>query len=109
MLLALAAHLKKILLSLNLFDSESRNANIKRLERISTRIYLILLAISSIILLTYTSVAEQTSTITVESLSQTTIEQLFEEHPKSLNCPCTNTAILYDNIIEVGVTYHQVI
>ena len=105
---ALVTSLKALISSLNFYDSRSGDTNIERVERISTQIYIVLMAIGLTILLIHTSIAEETSTITIRSPSQTTIERLFEEYPESLNCPCTNIAIPYDTFVQVNVTYHQV-
>lgn len=108
MLTVLFVRLKEVLASLNLFDSESKDPNIERIELLSTRIYIVLLSISFIILLTYTALAEQTSTITVKSPSQKIIEHLFDQYPESIHCPRTNVAIPYGTFTQMDVIYHQV-
>lgn len=99
---------KEVLASLNLFDSESKDPSIEHVERLSTRIYIVLLSITFIILLTYTTIVEQTSTITVKSPTQKHIEHLFDQYPESIHCPCTNVAIPYDTFTQMDVIYHQV-
>ena len=102
--------IKTQVLNLNLFDSpDSRSdASELRIALISTRIYIILLLLTTINLITYTSLIVQTQKVTISKPSQTVHKTLQEKYGSSLSCPCRNIAIDYTDLINVSIKYHPV-
>ena len=102
--------IKTRVLNLNLFDSpESRSdASQLRIALISTRIYIILLLLTTINLITYTSLIVQTQTVTISKPSQTVHTTLQEKYENSLSCPCGNIAIDYTDLVNISIKYHSV-
>ena len=98
----------KFFLQLNLFESDSTESQVIKVERWSTRIYLIamllLLSISSIISL---SMAHSIDGYAAYP-TQKTFERLVKDHPSTLKCPCTQLSIAYGLFSQVNVQLHQV-
>ncbi|CAF0989475.1 unnamed protein product [Adineta ricciae] len=100
----------KIITNLNLFQSIPPSVNEHHLknERISTRLFMLLLALSLVILLLYNSLITviKTDSITKPTFEQ--YEQLYETHPITLTCPCETILISYETILNINYTLHQV-
>lgn len=98
-------HLQK----LNLFPSvpPSNNSADLRLQRIATRLFLFLLALSFFILLIYISTLPINKSITVSTPDVATYLELYEKHSRTLRCPCPNTSINYKPFLQVDYTLHE--
>ncbi|CAF1146658.1 unnamed protein product [Adineta ricciae] len=79
-----------------------------RNQRISTRLFLVLLSTSLIILLIYNSLITVTITKTIQTPSLKQYEELYETYSKTLTCPCQKMSIDYKNIVQINFTLHQV-
>ncbi len=85
--------------------------NAKRLGRISTRLYLLLLAVSLTTFGLYTFVQYQIFTKTIDNPSMTDYQQLFgrsSQYQSTVDCPCSITSIAYKNFLEIKPSFHQV-
>ena len=95
---------------LNLFPSipPSTNEFDLRNERISTRLFIVLLILLLSILLGYTSLTHviKTKDVSVPTLSQ--YVYLYSKYPQTLTCPCTKISIEYGRFLRVKYTLHQV-
>ncbi|CAF1232058.1 unnamed protein product [Adineta ricciae] len=101
--------IKQYLCTLNLFQRPSSTTETYPQEIISTRLYLILLISITIILVLYTGLIEQTKSKTISFPSQFTYEQLQRHYASTLQCPCSNISILYNNfVVNINVTYHPI-
>ncbi|CAF3878280.1 unnamed protein product [Rotaria sordida] len=101
----------RTIVELNLFESipPSQNENIIRKQRHSTRVYIILLFTSSSILIFFTSIRMQTISVSIEMPTLPKFIQLYNQYPSTLNCPCSQVAIQYDQIIlSLQPEYHQI-
>jgi hypothetical protein len=96
------------LITLNLFDTKSRDATTIRREIISTRLFLILFLISISIISLYTSISIHVQTKVMNFPTQIEYEKLLEKYPNSLQCPCTQISILYDDFAKIKPSFHQV-
>lgn len=90
---------------LNLFKSEDLSQ--RQNERWVTRLYLVLLVLTSVILITYTFVVEQTTIITIQRPTLKQYEQLHTRQ-EELHCPCTRISIPYSDFTQINPTYHQI-
>ena len=92
---------KRKMIELNLFESipPSKDKNIIRQQRYSTRLYLILLLIGLSILILFTSLRMQTISVTRTKPTLTEFEDLYNQYPLTLNCPCNQTTIKYNQFI----------
>ncbi|CAF1182907.1 unnamed protein product [Adineta steineri] len=97
--------LKSHLYRLNLFNTASEDETIIENERRSTRLYLVLLAISMIVFLVYYSAALYTEDGFIQSPLLDEYYRIQKE--ASLQCPCTNITVKYEVFAEVIPTYHQ--
>ncbi len=103
------------IINLNIFRLRSfgniDRDNAKRLGRISTRLYLLLLAVSLTTFGLYTFVQYQIFTKTIDNPSMTDYQQLFgrsSEYQSTVDCPCSITSIAYKNFLEIKPSFHQV-
>lgn len=104
-------NIKNTLINLNLFKSipPSEDTLILRQQRYQTRIYLIFLLISSLICICFLSIQLRTVNVTIESPSLTKTIYLYDKYPLTLNCPCSQTAIKYNEFISnIEVNYHEI-
>jgi hypothetical protein len=85
----------------------STNEHDLRNERISTRIFIILLILSLIILLLYNSLVNTTITINREKPNLQQYKQLYEKYSQTLTCPCTKISTNYKEFFQVNYTLHQ--
>ena len=95
--------------NLNSFDSYSTNEHKQRNERISTKIYLILLVISLIIFSIYTTIRKHTKIYTINHPTQIEYEELYEKYSLyNLQCPCKQISIEYKEFLSFQPTYHSI-
>ncbi|CAF4276580.1 unnamed protein product, partial [Adineta steineri] len=96
--------------NLNLFPSVPPSTDEHELknQKISTRLYIFLFALSLTILLLYTSLADITKTINVATPTLTKYEQLYSKYSQTLTCPCKQISINYEKFLSIEYTFHQV-
>ena len=77
-------------------------------QRISTRIFLLLLTVSSIVLLFYVSLnnVRHTETVTNPSLNQ--INVLYQQYSDGLRCPCHTLSVEYQMFIKFDPQFHSI-
>ncbi len=94
----------------NLFKSvpPSVDENELRNERISTRLFIVLLVLSLIILTLYNSLIPLTQTDNIKKPTFEQDEQLILSYPKRLTCSCELISINYDKFLHIEYTLHQV-
>ncbi|CAF1508838.1 unnamed protein product, partial [Adineta ricciae] len=102
--------IKIFLTTFNFFPSipPSTDEHELRNQRISTRLFLVLLSASLIILLIYNSLITVTITKTIQTPSLKKYEELYETYSKTLTCPCEKMSIDYMDIVQINFTLHQV-
>ncbi|CAF4104333.1 unnamed protein product [Adineta steineri] len=106
----LALALQFIVRDFNLFPSipPSTDEHQLRNQRISTRIFTILLTLSLTVLILYTSLVNVTKTIYINSPTIIQYSQLYSTYPQTLTCACTQVSVNYDKFIQVNYTLHQI-
>ncbi|CAF1333734.1 unnamed protein product [Adineta ricciae] len=77
-------------------------------QRISTRLYVLLLNSILFILLVFTLLQQQTKIITINQPSIEVYRQLQFEYSDTLNCPCSALTILYETFTNIQITFHQI-
>ncbi|CAF1020292.1 unnamed protein product [Adineta steineri] len=97
-------------LNFNIFPSVAPTIDEHQLrnQRISTRLFIILLTISLSILVLYTSLVHITGTVNVKAPSIQEYEQLYNSYNQTLTCECTQISINYEKFIQIQYTLHQV-
>ncbi|CAF1091727.1 unnamed protein product [Adineta steineri] len=102
--------LKHYLLTFNIFPSVPPTTDEHQLrnQRISTRLFIILLIISLYILLLNTSLINITETVNIKAPSIIKYEQLYNSYSQALTCECTQISINYKKFIQIQYTLHQV-
>ncbi|CAF1506958.1 unnamed protein product, partial [Adineta steineri] len=94
--------------TINLFDSESNNMETIRLERISTKLYLLVFTICIYSITIYTIFSDKTIHQSFSNPSQNDYNNLLMSYSKSLDCPCNKISITYKDFIEIDATFHQI-
>ncbi|UJR06625.1 hypothetical protein I4U23_010909 [Adineta vaga] len=106
---SLPPYIKVQVLSLNLFESSApRNPHHIYRERLFTRIFILLMIISSIAVGLYIFVSEENQLIIVEHPSLPIYLQLYDDHSITLQCPCSQISIPYKSFLNVTFILHQV-
>ncbi|CAF1379037.1 unnamed protein product [Adineta steineri] len=96
------------LLLLNLFDDESTHIETIRRQRISTRVYIVVLSISMCIIAMYTMFSDRHKPQLFLNPSQNDYNRLLTSYSESLKCPCKNISIEYKHFIQINTTFHAV-
>ena len=106
-LLSLAFQYSK---NLNFFRSfpPSTDQHVLRAQRISTRIFILLLILAAVILAIYTYAVTIIENITVQLPSLSQYRDLNEKYSQTLSCPCTEVSIGYKSFLQLNHTFHQV-
>ena len=94
-----SVQLKNKIRKFNLFESRKRSERDLENQRLSTRIYCVLLFFTTVALLLYASLANVTKTVIVEQPSLSVYETLRQTYPATLVCPCQQTLIAYEAFI----------
>ncbi|CAF1054872.1 unnamed protein product [Adineta steineri] len=79
-----------------------------RNEKISTRLFIILLTLSLAVLLLYTSLINLTQTVNEKAPTMIKYLELYSTYPQTLICPCTQISINYGTFLSIEYTFHQV-
>lgn len=98
------------MISLNLFykQHKSSEATLTK-ERYTTRAYLLLFTATFTILLLYNTFAQHLVTVYVQQPTEATYEHLAASFASSLQCPCSNIAIIYSSFVQsTKIRLHQI-
>lgn len=76
---------------------------------ITTRVYILLLILSTTILLIYSSIEKQTFYVVLSQPSQIQFEYLQKtvQYTSTLDCPCRHISIPYGRFLSIQPTFHQ--
>ena len=98
------------LITLNLFPSVPPSTNLDdlRQQRISTRLFILLLGFSLYVLVIYTSASVVVKTIIIDHPSVAKYEELYADYSPTLACPCTKITTRYQTFIDVEYSLHEV-
>ncbi|CAF1569812.1 unnamed protein product, partial [Adineta steineri] len=101
---------KKTVNDFNLFSSipPTNDQHKLRNQRISTRLFIIFLALSLAILLLYTSLIDITQTVNIKSPTNQQYSNLYSTYSQTLKCDCAQISISYDKFLHIDYTFHQI-
>lgn len=94
---------------LNIFESGTTDIEIIRQERWSTKLFIAVFLILTIVFTVYGSLDKQTTQVTVYGPSFDTFLSLQQKYPTTLNCPCANVAITFGSFTQIEPSFHQVL
>ena len=83
------------------FGTNLNRSEVKRLNRLSTRLYIILLIIGFIILSIHTLIHPEILTETINKPSLNVYKSLFDNHNDTLECSCSLISSTYDQYIQI--------
>lgn len=93
----------------NLFWTRESTQQTQNRERIMTRVYICFCIICTGSLLTYSGLYGKSMTVTVENVSQSIYTELYNLHPDTSECSCSNTIIPYGRfIMEMNAEFHPI-
>ena len=107
MLVAMRA-VRRWLLQVNLFEGDSLDEETVQIGRLSSWLLIAGFIAILVSLSIFTGVGSQTSSATINNPTRDIFEALRQKYPKTLSCPCLNTAISFSKFVQYDVTYHQV-
>ncbi|CAF4362973.1 unnamed protein product, partial [Adineta steineri] len=70
-----------------------------RHQRYATRLYILLLILSTYIIFFTVFINPQTEIITISDITPSLFDQLRHDHGETLSCPCSTTIISYENFV----------
>lgn len=94
--------------SLNFFNSKSSDPSVKRREQHTTRVYILLLIVASIVLFCYSVFNQKTVIYTVDQPTEATYINLLAKYGDKVQCPCSRLALPYEAFITIEASYHQI-
>ena len=100
--------IQRKLWSLNLFESEVAEENVRDLERITTRVFLVALLGCCAIAGFYIFIVRQEQLITVLHPTANEYRSLYQDYSRSLLCPCSQLSVPYAKLLNVTYVLHQV-
>ena len=106
-LMNLLNRLKILAITLNTFNKRSQDPSEIRQERITTRVYILLMVISITALVIRTIISVQSDTEKIHTPVLEKYEALQHQYPNSIRCPCSLTSFIYHEFIEIKPVYHQ--
>ena len=78
------------------------------MQRISTRLFIVLMIIALSILVLYTSLVIVTQNVTIKQPTVNIYTELQAKYSQTLVCPCTQISINYGKFISFDPTFHQI-
>ncbi|UJR06768.1 hypothetical protein I4U23_011055 [Adineta vaga] len=107
--LYLSNYIQQTIVSLNLFENPTPRIpiNIHREQRL-TWFFILLIAISSMAVGFYIFFVEQNQVVTIAHPSLATYQQLYNDHPNTLQCPCSQISIPHKAFLNVTFVVHQI-
>ena len=103
-----SARIQRGLIEFNLFKSGLNQPDILQRERLSTRLYLLLISVALITLILYTAFGTETIHVVIHDPTLETYETLYSKYVETLKCPCSQIAVKYSQFIDIVPIYHQV-
>ncbi|CAF1529656.1 unnamed protein product [Adineta ricciae] len=100
--------IKTKLINLNLFRTKTTNTSTIKKQLYTTRFYLAISMITFAILLSYVLTNEKSINVKVELNNLNEYNVLLSKYSTTLNCPCSDISITYDQFIKMSPSYHQI-
>ncbi|UJR12169.1 hypothetical protein I4U23_016346 [Adineta vaga] len=100
--------IRQYMLDQNFYNSEADDENTMRKERLSSRVYFILLMAALYAYVFYIKSNTHITTIVVHKPTIEQYQELIEQHPNTLKCSCARIAIPYGGFLQILPVYHQI-
>ena len=91
----------------NVFDTNSTDQSIIRIQRWSTRLYFFMLSLAMLILIIYTSLHVSTQEFRIENPSLSSYFYLYRRYP-NIECPCTQISSSYRTFLRISSTFNPI-
>jgi hypothetical protein len=102
--------IKNFIVQYNLFPSSSPVVSDREIrnQKISTYLFVIIMAVSFIILTVYTALQQVTKTISVKQPDYITYQKLYLQRSENLSCPCTTISVEQGMFVDIKPTFHPI-
>ena len=97
----------RLIVEYNVFDTNSTDESIIRIQRWSTRLYILVLWLAMTVLLFYTTLHVSSSQIEIKNPSLPTYLNLYNQY-QNIKCPCTQISTSYETFLELSTSYNQI-
>ena len=97
----------RVIVEYNVFDTNSTDESIVRIQRWSTRLYILVLWLAMTVLIIYTALHVSSQEIQVENPSLSAYLYLYNQH-KDIECPCTQISTSYEEFVQIITSYNQI-
>lgn len=94
--------------TLNLFQSRFADEEDLSHQRVTTRVFILLMLIAVIVSGAYIFFSIETQVITISNPSLEIYHQLYGNYSSTLSCPCTQMFIPYKKFLMINYTLHQI-
>jgi hypothetical protein len=91
----------------NVFDTNSTDESIIRIQRWSTRLYILVLWLAMTVLLFYTTLHVSSNQIQIKNPSLSIYLNLYDQH-QDITCPCTQISTSYQEFVQLSTSYNQI-
>lgn len=91
----------------NIFDTNSTVESIVRIQRWSTRVYVLTLSLAMVILIIYTTLHVSSNQFQIDHPSLATYFYFYNQYP-NIKCPCQQFSTPYSEFVRISTTYHQI-
>ena len=98
----------KKIITLNFFQSETIDPNIRSRELLTTRLYLVAMISSMFIITLYTFIHMPVKENMIYLPTLDTYKSLHEKYSDTLKCSCSKLAIPYGTFVQLTSSFHQV-
>ncbi|CAF0738151.1 unnamed protein product [Adineta steineri] len=101
--------LKRFILTFNLFKNPNKRSHEQlQHQRISTRLFFVIIIITLIILLLNISFEDVTHTIITKNPTVAEFNKLYEQYPNTVQCPCNTLSIEYQQFLTFEPRLHAI-
>lgn len=91
----------------NIFDTNSTDETIIRIQRWSTRLYILALTLAMMVLIFYTIFHVSVTQFQIEKPSLSTYLYFYNQHP-NIQCPCTQISTSYSQFLQLSPSFNQI-
>jgi hypothetical protein len=103
------AKLRQYISRINLFETYTSSAETLRHERLSTRVYVVVLFVCISIVVFYTGIVERLENRAILKPSQSVYNSLETHYSDTLQCPCVTISITQSEFVSyLNATLHPI-
>jgi hypothetical protein len=103
------SYLRDTVVKVNVFNNRSNEELVIKRERLNTRLYLVIVTIALVITILYATLEQHRFSVRIKLSSLIEFQKWQVKYTQTLHCPCLQTAIEYQNFINLSQPlFHQI-